>query len=72
MNSPFCWEELVILPWDSIMSPADSPEEEQGWLQWQAEECIVLSRWSYVGLCILWPILKLIYKRPLKGQITDW
>ena len=65
--SNFCWSEYIILPFDSSMAM----ESDDGWLQWHEEECIVIPKFVYCLLGLLWPIIRRIYNKPLKGQITQ-
>lgn len=58
------WREIVVLPWDRRMSP------EGDWLQWAPDEVVPISRFCYVARCLLWPLLRLLYPKPLVGQDT--
>ena len=60
------WTEVVIRPFDNAMAP------DGAWLQWCPEECIRISPFTYCVLGMLWPALRLVYRRPLKGQKTDY
>lgn len=62
------WEELVIIPFDSRMAP----EGDGGWVQWGPEESIVISQWTYCFLGLIWPLLRLLYRKSLCGQSTDY
>ena len=62
------WTEILIIPFDKTMAPI----AEKGWIQWTPKEVIKISPFAYGLMCCLWPILKLIYCKPLSGRITDW
>ncbi len=47
-------------------------EVDEGWLQWASEECIIIPRWKYCMLGLLWPIIKLYYTKALLGQHTNY
>ena len=64
------WKELLILPFDSCMTL--EIDNHAGWLQWGPEESIVISRWMYCFLGLIWPLLRLIYRKRLIGQNTDY
>ena len=46
--------------------------EGQFYLQWGLAECVQISRWRYLLMGLLWPLLRHLYRRPLSGQSTDW
>ena len=62
------WKEVLILPFSRDMSQV----RDDGWLQWDESELIVIPGWVYCLLGIAWPLLRLVYRRPLLGQKTDY
>ena len=42
------------------------------WLQWVEEECILIKPWVYCILGITWPLLRLVYRKPLDGQHAEY
>lgn len=62
------WVELKVIPFAYEMAPL----AEQGWIQWSPSEVIKIPRWLYCVLGLLWPLLKLTYREPLDGRVTDW
>ena len=58
--------EVVIRPFDNKMAP------DGAWLQWVEEECILIKPWVYCILGIIWPLLRLVYRKPLNGQHTEY
>ena len=65
-DQPAEWSEVVIRPFDNKMAP------DGAWLQWVEEECIPIKPWVYCILGIVWPLLKLFYRKPLNGQHTEY
>ena len=61
------WTEVVIAPFDERMSP-----HGKFWIQWVPNECIKISLFNYAIRALFWPLLRLLYRRPLAGQSTDW
>ncbi len=61
------WTEIDIQPFDRRMAP-----DGQWRLQWGAEDLIVIPPWLYCLLGLLWPLLRLVYRRALVGQHTEY
>jgi hypothetical protein len=61
------WTEIVIMPFDRAGMAPDG-----AWLQWMEEECIVIPSWLYCLLGLVWPLLRLFYRKSLEGQHTDY
>lgn len=61
------WIEVVVQPFDRDMAPIKS----DGYIQWCPSECRLIPGWLFGILVLTWPIIKHLYRRPLKGQSTD-
>ena len=62
------WLEFVIQPFDRGMAPLG----EGGRMQWAEEEMIIIPGWVYRLLGWAWPVLRLVYTKPLRGQHTEY
>ena len=65
-DRPAEWTVIAIRPFDNRMAP------DGAWVQWLEEECIVIKPWMYSLLGLFWPLLRLVYTKPLKGQHTEY
>jgi len=65
-DGPAEWTEIAIRPFDNRMAP------DGAWIQWVEEECIVIRPWVYCLLGLFWPLLRLVYTKPLQGQRTEY
>jgi hypothetical protein len=65
-DRPAEWTEIAIRPFDNRMAP------DGAWVQWVEEECIVIRPWVYCILGLFWPLLRLVYAKPLQGQHTEY
>ena len=61
------WVEVVIKPFDKRMAPYEKPT-----IQWSPNECIRIGRVEYMLMIFLWPLLRLLYREPLRGQSTNY
>ena len=61
------WHEVVIEPFCKSMTDRGAE-----WLQWGPEECRQIPAWLYCLLGLMWPLLRLIYRKALLGQSTDY
>lgn len=68
LNGPYEWQEILVLPFAKEMAPLNG----KGWIQWSEPEMVKIPRWAYCLLGLMWPLLKLTYRKPLDGRITDW
>jgi len=61
------WPEVVVAPFDIRMSP-----QKKFWIQWSPDECIIIGRIQFLFMGLIWPLLRLLYSKPLEGQPTDY
>ena len=59
------WTELCIIPYSRRMALDGT------WIQWMPDECVRVPGWAYGLLASLWPVIRWIYPRPLRGQRTE-
>lgn len=61
------WTEVQVIPHSSHMLPA-----REKMIQWVPAECIRLPGAAVAVLRVLWPLTRLLHRRPLDGRSTDW
>ena len=61
------WEEVQVVPQFRGMKP-----EREELIQWSPSECIKIPGLLFLYLVILWPAVKLIWRKPLDGRATDY
>ncbi len=61
------WLEVVVTPHDRRMAPHGKKT-----IQWALDECVYVGKVQQFLLRFLWPVLRLVYTRPLKGQSTNY